>query len=93
MQSEQEYNYKISEIGNYLAQWPSLDFASKKTLQNIAKFVLSEKAKSKAEGVIEAAEILKREFCKKIQMDEVIIINECDKLISKQQAEKEMGEK
>lgn len=55
---EREYNYKISEIGNYLAQWPGLDFASKETLQNIAKFVLSEKNKSKAEGVIEKINIL-----------------------------------
>lgn len=37
-------SFKISKIGNDLAQWPELDFVSKEGLQRIAKFVLSEVA-------------------------------------------------
>lgn len=61
MQSEREYNYKISEIGNYLAQWKSLEILPKEALQSIAKFVLQEKSKSYQQGVIET--------CNKILLD------------------------
>lgn len=48
-------SFKISEIGNDLAQWPELDFVSKEGLQRIAKFVLSEVALAERAARVEVA--------------------------------------